>query len=98
MGAWLDPSLCPEEQAVWHFSRKSPRGKFGKVATDLPLVFRGLQEQCVNQSDGVGLDLLVRAVSTETERQGSQGTAEQEDDAHRQLKTLADCNQTMTWS
>lgn len=71
MGAWLDPSLCPEEQAVWHFSQKSPRGKFGKVATDLPLVFRGLQEQCVNQSDGVGLDLLVRAVSTETEARES---------------------------
>lgn len=58
MGAWLDPSLCPELS-------EEPRRKFWK-ATDLSLVFRGLQEQCVNQSDGVGLDLLVRTVSTET--------------------------------
>lgn len=53
-------------------SLSRPRGKVGKAATDLSLVFGGLQEQCINQSNGVGLDLLVGAVSTEMETEGSE--------------------------
>lgn len=69
-----------------------PRRKVGKAATDLSLVFGGLQEQRVNQSNGVGLDLLIGAVSTEMEA-GSQRTKEQDDsahDTHTQLKTHCD--------
>lgn len=73
-------------------SLSRPRGKVGKAATDLSLVFGGLQEQRVNQSNGVGLDLLVGAVSTEMEA-GGQRTKEQDDgahDAHTQLKPHCD--------
>lgn len=49
------------------FSQKSPDGKLKKAATDLSLVLRGLQKKCVNQCNGVGLNLLVGAVSMERE-------------------------------
>lgn len=52
------------------FSRKSPDEKLEKAATDLSLVLRGLQKKCINQCNGVGLNLLVGAVSTEREGRG----------------------------
>lgn len=52
------------------FSWKSPDEKFEKAATDLSLVLRSLQKKCVNQCNGVGLNLLVGAVSMEKEGRG----------------------------
>lgn len=82
-------SLATEPTLHCGSSLRQPRGKVEKAATDLSLVFGGLQEQRVNQSNGVGLDLLVGAVSTEMEA-GDQRTREQDDDACTQLKTHCD--------
>ena len=71
------------------FSQKSPDGKLKKAATDLSLVLRGLQKKCVNQCNGVGLNLLVGAVSMERE-----GRWRLEDWSARDglQQSLADCH------